>query len=323
VARTRLAASDDCLPRGEITQARRHLELALPALDALTETDGHWRELRQQAYASHHRVVHFERTGRDLLSIVDTSDPQAVATWERVIALHSMRERTNGIATVRARERSLDDVLWNAVFTGRSLRAGGIRAKAEAAAALMTKLADRGALPAGNPVATTILTGLLPLAWQRLATLDNGTVAEAANVLANAIADIHRHWNPGPPEAVLRLESLRNVLWEDLEPYGEHGETVFSTLDRWNDMDDALQAAAHSLDADGGPEHMAGAYAYTMGTLIASHERAANEDVLAELAEIYQAMCRDAEERELFGRSSWDDLLGKLPPVIRPGPAPR
>jgi CHAT domain len=281
-ALVRLREADHLAGRNRPGEALTVLEGALPILDSLHEIDTRWGELRLQVYGFWKRLDNQQRGEDEIALESDGSEEELAAELNEILGSQAIAERAGQDIAFRVPGRSLADIAWNAVRVGHPWRFRSLRARAEVGTQLAAKLELAEFLPAGNPWAPTILTGILDYLWKGLAPLDAETVHRSTGTLLAAIEDLGTHWTSaeGEPwlDAVLDFRSeVRGSVWvaEVLPP--EHLEHLLRQSRE--SLGDAWRELAAGLARDY-PDALAGCSAFVTGAIIETHVDAPDEDPL-------------------------------------------
>lgn len=281
-ALVRLKEAEYLAGRDRPGEALSVLEGALPILDSLHEIDSTWAELRLQAYGFWKRLHSRQRGEDEIVLDSDGTEEELATKLNRILGSQAIAERAGEEVLFKTPERTLADIAWNAARLGHPWRFRSLRARAEVGAQLAAKLERAGFLPAENPWAPTLLTGILDYLWKGLAPLDSETLHRSAGTLLAAIQDLGTRWKSaeGEPwlDTVLDFRSeVRGSVWvAEVLPF-EHLEHLLRQSRE--SLGDAWREVAAGLAQDH-PDAVAGCSAFVLGAIIETHVDAPEEDPL-------------------------------------------
>jgi CHAT domain-containing protein len=251
------------------------IDRAVMALDALQGTGPAWDRLKQQLLARK-KAMNLSAQGlqRRYTGEWSAADKRgADAMLDIMAAVQQAEESERGAVGLRSSERTLRDLAHNAIVIGWPNRFEDMREAAAYVTTLVSKLVQRGFMPAAaQPAAEMVLTGVLHDLWgrQHSVGLQPDLVEGWSNTLVEAIHDVARSWaNPDAAPWQERLAQFAQHLNETLAfleacTYDEvytHLDTRFKTL---------AAEATRLLDdvATSHPDAISASYGWLVGTIV-------------------------------------------------------
>jgi hypothetical protein len=253
--------------------ASEWLRDAIRYLEPLRDAGDVWQRLELDLRAKLRRRE-LDSTGLEITHMgpgADQEDPELNAFVDVLLATQQASEDERGRVSIRPRENSFDDIMWNAVVVGHPNRFQDVAEAASFCRLLTRKLIARDHLPAeAEPYAQPILTGLLWFLWssQKTTYLEPELAEGQAKTLASAVRDVAATWSPPPQKATWSkaLAAFSGLVDEVLAFLDEqpeervHEETVDQVTKLREQADAVLERLA-------GTDVAAAAAAYVTGIL--------------------------------------------------------